>query len=116
MKPTENTFFFLFKRVRAQAPHPIEKVESLESLEKPENQQCGLFDLFDLFDRVVSVSNIEGGGGEIFKAPPTRTEWVVEFFGAGVLGMGGGRKSMPALTTTAPLLLLAQMGNWHGGI
>jgi len=59
MKPTENTFFFLFKRVRAEAPHPIEKVELLESLKKPENQQRGLFDLFDLFDRG------ESGGGKI---------------------------------------------------
>ncbi len=60
MKPTENTFFFLFKWVRAQSPHPIEKVELLESLEKPENQHRGLFDLFDFFDRGVSV--VEAGG------------------------------------------------------
>jgi hypothetical protein len=60
MKPTENTFFFLFKRVRA--PHPIEKVELLESLEKPKYPQRGLFDLFDLFDRWVSVGNNREGG------------------------------------------------------
>jgi hypothetical protein len=55
MKPTENTFFFLFNRVRAEAPPPIEKVELLESLETPDPKQRGLFDLFDLFDRGVSV-------------------------------------------------------------
>lgn len=66
MKPTENTFFFLFNRVRAQAPHPIEKVELLESLKTPDPKQGRSFDLFDLFDRGVSVSEINGS----FPAPP----------------------------------------------
>jgi hypothetical protein len=66
MKPTENTFFFLFNRVRTEAPHPIEKVELLESLEKPENQQRGLFDLFDLFDKGVSVGGKRNGSSLAF--------------------------------------------------
>jgi hypothetical protein len=71
MKPTENTFFFPFNRLRAQAPHPIEKVELLESLEKPENPHCGLFDLFDLFDRGVRAGETGGPPGRgSFRAFP----------------------------------------------
>jgi len=115
MKPTENTFFFPFNRLRAQAPHPIEKVELLESLEKPENQQRGLFDLFDLFDRWVSVGKTGGNrmvltdhsrgvGGMNSPGCIRQDRSSSQIFRSGGFQVGGGALEVSDLIASRPLV------------